>query len=306
MIVNGHISILNNIIIDKQLPKHKKVETNKNNFDGTGSFVNVSGANPSDSFSIRINARPRDNYEYLEYLYANSHSFFIKFKMIIYKLLYNKYFNTEKIKDISYIQLKNFFDSIKSGVTLLNTKDVEEVLEKYFEVLNNAQSNNQTALVEIVKDYAEVLKYELVLSQSKFNNFLSEEDIVRFYNVASKHERLKTKLCLTYVKNFIKIIPDEITKLKQEADELKVFDNYVILHYDYDGKAVDDTKEEKQKKKDPILFGVINNSKKLYYIGDWVDDYCDLTLDVIIKKLGKKAKPGVLDSETIKNDISHI
>jgi hypothetical protein len=67
-----------------------------------------------------------------------------------------------------------------------------------------------------------------------------------------------------------------------------VFDNYVILHYDYSGEAVEETKEEKAKKKDPIMFGLIQGSKNLYYIGDWIDDYCDLTLDVIIKKLGKR------------------
>ena len=39
MIVNGQISILNSIIIDKQLPKHKKVETDKNNFNGSGNFI---------------------------------------------------------------------------------------------------------------------------------------------------------------------------------------------------------------------------------------------------------------------------
>lgn len=41
-------------------------------------------------------------------------------------------------------------------------------------------------------------------------------------------------------------------------------------------------------KKDPILFGVIRNSDKLYYIADWVDEYCDLTLEKMFETLQDK------------------
>ena len=64
---------------------------------------------------------------------------------------------------------------------------------------------------------------------------------------------------------------------KIEADRLEVFDNYVVLHYDPDKKASDMTESEKKVAKDPILFGVIFGSDRLYYIGDWIDpDFCDL------------------------------
>jgi hypothetical protein len=183
--------------------------------------------------------------------------------------------------------LTEFFNSIKQNVSKLNKKHIDEILEKYTSIISKAQSNGQTALVEKVLDYVKILQQELVLSTSPFNKYLKEEDIVKFYNVASVHDKYRTRLCLTYAKNFIKIIPDEITELKNEADKLKIFDNYVILHYDYSGEAVEDTKAEKAKKKDPILFGVIHGSTNLYYIGDWIDDYCDLTLDEVIKKIGK-------------------
>jgi hypothetical protein len=75
---------------------------------------------------------------------------------------------------------------------------------------------------------------------------------------------------------------------KARLDELKIFDNYVIMHYDPDGVNSSMTDEEvEEAKKDPILFGVIAGSRKLYYIGDWVDEYCDLTLDAFIDEFGK-------------------
>jgi hypothetical protein len=33
---------------------------------------------------------------------------------------------------------------------------------------------------------------------------------------------------------------------------------------------------------------LIKGSKKLYYICDWVDEYCDLTLDKVVEIVGKE------------------
>lgn len=61
------------------------------------------------------------------------------------------------------------------------------------------------------------------------------------------------------------------------------------------------TQKEKEKAKDPILFGVIQGSRKLYFIGDWIDDYCDLTLEKMMKTI--KDKEHILSSESV---ISYI
>lgn len=39
-------------------------------------------------------------------------------------------------------------------------------------------------------------------------------------------------------------------------------------------------------KKDPILFGLMTERRVLYFVGDWVDDFCNLTLDQIADVLG--------------------
>lgn len=76
------------------------------------------------------------------------------------------------------------------------------------------------------------------------------------------------------------------------ADKLHVFDNYCILHYDPEKKSYQMTVEEREreriKKNDPILFGILRGSRDLYYIADWIDETCDLTLDKFIKTLDEK------------------
>lgn len=294
MITNGKINILEDIIVDYNLPKHQKNnEITINDGISLSSFINTT---PS-SYDSTL--------DHLDYLNEIRPSLYLKFKRWIYKKLYlrNKEIGNKKI--LTPEDLKLFFSSVKENVCEIDQINIDEVLAKYELTLKNAEYNNQIALVERIKDFAEILKYELLLSTTKFNKFIKEESIVKFYNKVSVHQKYKTNLCLTYIKNFVKIIPEEITSLKKEADELKIFDNYLILHYDYSGKAVNETKAEKEKRKDPILFGVIKNSTNLYYIGDWVDDYCDLTLDVIIKKIGEKSVEEI-DSISLMNKIDKI
>ena len=301
MIRNGQLILLEDIALDKTLPKYKKEEKPKVN---EGNFLNGFDGDVNFTVPSRVSSSTDTHLDYMEYQYTNAPTFFLKFKIWLYKKLYSSNFDITKKLPLNIEGLKEFFDSIKENVKELDENEINEILAKYETVLVNAQDNNQIALIEKIKDYAKTLKYELVLITSKFNKFLTEKDIVDFHNVASVHEKYRTGLCLTYVKNFVKVIPNEVTEAKKEADKLKVFDNYVVLHYDYTGKAVENTKAEKEKKKDPILFGVISGSKNLYFIGDWIDEYCDLTLDVLIKKLGKEVS--VLDSQTVKNNIERI
>jgi hypothetical protein len=305
MIKDGKILLLQNVSIDNNLPKFKieldPFGSSNVNFGIVGGNISNNWIGSNDGQQARIKAL-----QSLQSLYSNKPTFKLKCQIWAYKKIFKKYLTSEILKkEISQEDLKLFFDTIKNNVNILDKDSINEVLDKYQLTVLNAQDNNQTALVERILEYAEILKSELILCQSKFNKYLTEDEVVKFYNVASVHEKLKTKLCLTYIKNFVKVIPDDITKLKKEADELKIFDNYVIMHYDYNNDSVSETNEEKEKRKDPILFGVIVGSKNLYYIGDWVDEYCNLTLDAIIKKIGKKANH-TLDNKSIKENIDKI
>jgi len=295
MINNGKIILLDNVIVDHDLPKHKII----NAYGFMGSPTNIvwsgSSSDPSTDRNIR-RTLTRQMMQSLEYEYSITKSPLLKLKIWFYKAFYS----ISKEKKMNPEHLPSFFGGLKKSVDNLKTDDIQTILDKYNTVLDNARLNNQVALVEKITEYASTLKNEITLSASSFNKYLTEQNVVDFYNVASRHEKFNTGLMLTYIKNFTKIIPDDITKLKVEADKLLVFDNYVILHYDPSGKAVEKTNAEK----DPILFGVIKNSRNLYYIGDWIDEYCDLTLDVIINKIGKK--PQTLTTDSVIENINKI
>jgi RNA recognition motif-containing protein len=142
----------------------------------------------------------------------------------------------------------------------------------------------QLALLQKLEDLLSVVKGEAHLIAMGLKKYVTEKQVIDFYEKVGEDKNLK----LTWIMNFGRIIPDEIYEAKKLADERKIFDNYVILHYDPENNGEKLTKEEVEKKKDPILFGVIKDSRKLYYIADWKDEYCELTLEEMFKELGEK------------------
>jgi hypothetical protein len=132
--------------------------------------------------------------------------------------------------------------------------------------LKEAEDAGQIALKEKLQSQLIINKYESILYGARIYYVIDETMIVDFV------KKCKKGLRLDYVKNFIRPIPKQVIERKKMADSLEVFDNYAVLHYDPEMKSYSDTKkdsEEKERKKDPILFGLISGSNKLYYIADW-------------------------------------
>ena len=172
------------------------------------------------------------------------------------------------------------FAEIVAGQTEL-ASDLEKRLAAIDAFKDSAKKNGQTALYEQILRDERRLRSEAVLATAGFRMFISEEMMVSF---ARKCER---GLRLDWIKNFARVIPNEVIEQKQKADELKIFDNYVVLHYDPNGKSTALTEDEVRKKKDPILFGVFSQSRRLYFIGDWKDEFCDLTFEELLNRLGR-------------------
>lgn len=86
---------------------------------------------------------------------------------------------------------------------------------------------------------------------------------------------------IDYIANFGRPIPTEVVEKKVKCDDMCVFDNYCVMYYDPEGLTYHSTSDARR---DPILFGLINHSNKLYYIADWTDELCDLSLEKIAER----------------------
>ncbi len=181
----------------------------------------------------------------------------------------------------SPMQIIEFFKSVKNSASEL--KIIEERY-KSFEIAHEyLKKTGQKAVLETVSAEIEIYRSETQLFAAGFKRLITEQNAIEFAKKAPR------KVKLDWIQNYVRSIPEKITNEKVKLDEKNIFDNYVIMHYDPDGKGSEMTEQDKQRAKDPILFGVIAGSTKLYYIGDWIDEYCDLTFDKMIEVLGKKA-----------------
>ena len=187
---------------------------------------------------------------------------------------------TEIKTKIETVKVQYVFNTI-----LKNAEELEAFNEKnkeYQKLIDNAKLTGQTALVEELEANKQCKLFENQLVTLKMTKCISEANILKFADKCEKG------LKLDWIRNFTRVIPDEVIKQKIRCDELELFDNYVVLYFDPDNKATKLTKEEIEKKKDPILFGVMRGSRKLYFVGDWKDDLCDLTFDQIVKQMSEK------------------
>lgn len=167
-------------------------------------------------------------------------------------------------------------------------------VSKYLTALHNATNIGQTALQEELIRGLITNRYESVLYAEGCYYAVTEQQVARFASECEKG------LKLSYLKNFSRPIPQEVIDKIAKMNELEVFDNYVILYYDPEGTVYKETAYEEAKRRDPIIFGVIAGSKKLYYVADWIDEYCDLTLDTFVDSLGIEKEDLRLDAEEIK------
>lgn len=184
------------------------------------------------------------------------------------------------------MNISEVMNSIKKSFNLAKREDKDKIFKKLTKLEKQANKLGQERLIE-------QLKYESAYFTREF-----EDAIPNGYTKYVELEELKQTLIklkdsdvanlrLASLKDYINPIPEENTDEIEEAS--KYFDQFYILFTDY-SHSLDSQKEIER---DPIVFGSfkikkskqysgIGLNKRLYYITDWEDEYCDLTLSKFI------------------------
>lgn len=218
----------------------------------------------------------------------------------------------EKEKPVDKMTAKEIFEKLKESKITVND-----------EALNNFETNciiqakkfldaGQKKALERLLFLKECVPKERELLKLGVNQFIYKDDVLEFLQ---RREIKESDIKLIELKDYVRPIPDEILEIKKQTEGL--FDMYYVMFTDYSGtieKEALRTKAIKTKEKDPILFGTfqrIDKSKsmsewsindRLYVLGDWVDEYCDLTLDKFISLTSENTVKTFSTPETI-NDI---
>jgi len=169
------------------------------------------------------------------------------------------------------------FKFIKSRFKPIERKELTSRLEKICSILESTSLTNQIALKEKIEEKFGKLIREQEMISCGFDKYFEKQILQEFVN-SVKDKAIK----ITPIKNYTRLIPKDVRDQMGIAKEKMLFDDFVVIHCDPENKSVEKTLEEK---KDPILCGIIKQSDRYYFVGDWQDEFCDLTMDTILKAL---------------------
>lgn len=186
-----------------------------------------------------------------------------------------------------------YFDLLKGKREKATKEALQNLYDNACALMNKYKITGQRTGAEKLYKFAQVCEKELRAVDVGIDTYVNRKDIDEYIQkIASK------QVVIIELENYERDIPDELVEKIADLQEKKIFDAFYVVFTDYTGgerKKV----EQARREKDPILFGAMmigeQVNTRLYYIGDWVDEYCDLTLDKMVTEFSKKnmASPAI-------------
>ena len=213
------------------------------------------------------------------------------------------------------------FEDLKSKVKHITYKDLQQIFDFSLQLASKFKATGQIRALQKLLFVMDSIEKERHLIQFGIDRYIYKDEI-DFYidNFSAEHKPIK----IIELENYSREVPDEIAEAVEKTKD--IFDQFYILYTDYsdlDGKRV----EAEKRSTDPILFGVFINQQKrvcvdrFYVLGDWIDPYCDLTLEAFVTNMAQKGRDAnhsiyqpesvdelraYLDQAKLKNDNTNI
>lgn len=184
------------------------------------------------------------------------------------------------------INPSEYFDYVKSRKQKMSDADLDRIYDNCIELLNKYKLTGQTQAMRKLIFHLDTIEKEREIIKHGITTFVYEDE-VRHYIKDIASDVVK----IIELENYPREVPDNITQ--RVADTKELFDVFYVVFTDYTGE-VESAVQKERRDKDPILFGVFKDDSvssiidRFYFIGDWEDEYCDLTLDKMVSEIRQK------------------
>ena len=176
-----------------------------------------------------------------------------------------------------------YFEMVKDKKQKVTDEMLDEVYNSCLKLLSKYKITRQIKAMKKLMFHIGTIEKERELIKKGINTFVYYDDIETYIrDIAPKNKRV---VKIIELENYERDIPDEIVAKVATVKEL--FTRMYVIFTDYTGMTERQIKRE-AREKDPILFGTFQDLntgsivERFYFIGDWVDEYCDLTLDKLV------------------------
>ena len=206
---------------------------------------------------------------------------------------------------------EEYFESIKEKKQTVTDEVLQNTYDTCLILLNKYKITGQKKGMQKLIFHMECVEKERELIKLGINTFVYRDDVEEYIDHIAKDV-----VKIIELENYEREVPDEIVNTIDATRE--IFDKFYVVFTDYTGK-VERQVEKERRAKDPILFGAFTDSvtravnDRFYYLGDWEDEYCDLTLDRMVGEVKEKTSRDIThtirtpeDIEQLKADLSML
>lgn len=209
---------------------------------------------------------------------------------------------TENVE--SQLTPQQYFEQVKERKHNITDEELVKVYDNCLELLNKYKITGQKKGMRKLMFHLECIEKEREIVKMGINTFIYRDDIEEYIDTVAK-DTVK----IIELENYEREIPDEIVEVIAATKDK--FDQLYVVFTDYTGK-VERQIEKERRDKDPILFGTFQNQSnrtvidRFYYLGDWEDEYCDLTLDKMVNETEKAGKRNIVKTISTPSDIEEL
>ena len=203
--------------------------------------------------------------------------------------------NEEAKKKENEITPSQYFNYLKGAKNTITTDALKNSFDTFIKLAEKYTKLGQKESLKKLCFLADVLTKEEKLIEMGITTYIYK-DVIEDYieNVADQTVKI------VELSRYMREVPDELVETVQKTKD--IFDELYVVFTDYTGK--EERKVEKERMdKDPILFGVFKNqtnvADRFYFLGDWVDEYCDLTLDKMVEQYTQEKGHAPTNTSTI-------
>lgn len=197
-----------------------------------------------------------------------------------------------------------YFAHVKARKQTVTDEDLSRIYDNCLELLNKYKITGQTAGMRKLLFHLQSIEAEREIVKMGITTFIYRDDIEEYIdNIA------KDTVKIIELENYEREIPDEIVSIIEQVKDK--FDQLYVLFTDYTGR-VERQVEAERRQKDPILFGTFQNEKtrtvidRFYFLGDWEDEYCDLTLDKMVNEVEASQNRNIVRTINTPQDIEEL
>lgn len=209
--------------------------------------------------------------------------------------------NTEETIELTP---QEYFEQVKERKHHITDEELIKVYDNCLELLNKYKITGQRKGIRKLLFHLECIEKEREVVKMGIDTFIYRDDIEEYIDTVAK-DTVK----IIELENYERELPDEIVNLIAKVKDK--FDQLYIVFTDYTGKVAKRIEKERRTK-DPILFGTFQNLQsrtvidRFYYLGDWEDEYCDLTLDKMVNETEKTGKRDIVKTISTPSDIEEL